>query len=408
MRGVKFLGGVVLSILFLYGSNLLANSSIEGFIKDASTGEPLFSANVILLGTGTGAASDESGEYKLVNVKTGTFVMRVSYIGYEAVELEITIKDNTHLRQDFSLDPVSIEGETLLVTAQASGQKQAINKQLTSDQIVNVVSAARIQELPDANAAESVGRLPGVSVLRSGGEGNMVVVRGLAPKYNKIMIDGIKMSSTGGGDRSTDLSMISSNMLEGIQVSKTITADMDAEVIGGVVNFELREAKKNETNKPMISLQMQGGYNGLANAINKMNNYKYIAGIEKRFFDNKFGVFAQFDMEKRNLSSNEMGATYDHRGESTTEYITNDIRLSDIYRDRQRYNGAIVMDYKLPEGKIKLTNFFSTGNTFTQHRKETFALSSNTRDYWLSSSKSKMNIITNGLYFQHDLPIFKY
>jgi len=78
--------------------------------------------------------------------------------------------------------------------------------------------------LPDANAAEAVGRLSGVSVLRSGGEGNEVVVRGLQPKYNAIMIDGVRMSSSNSNDRSADLSMISPYSLEGIEVSKSVTA----------------------------------------------------------------------------------------------------------------------------------------------------------------------------------------
>ncbi len=77
---------------------------------------------------------------------------------------------------------MGIQGEVVVVTAQAAGQNEAINTQLSSQQIVSVVSAARIQELPDANAAESVGRLPGVSILRNGGEGSEVVIRGLQPR----------------------------------------------------------------------------------------------------------------------------------------------------------------------------------------------------------------------------------
>ena len=57
---------------------------------------------------------------------------------------------------------------------------QAINQQLSSTTIKNIVSKNEIQELPEANAAEAVGRLPGVSLERSGGEGNKVVIRGMA------------------------------------------------------------------------------------------------------------------------------------------------------------------------------------------------------------------------------------
>ena len=78
--------------------------------------------------------------------------------------------DGQSFERQFSLDPEALEGETVNVTVQAEGQKAAINQQLSSKSIVNVVSSARIQELPDANAAESIGRLPGVLLPGLGGK----------------------------------------------------------------------------------------------------------------------------------------------------------------------------------------------------------------------------------------------
>ena len=121
-----------------------------------------------------------------------------------------------------------MEGEEVLVTAQASAQQQAINQQLTSKTIKNIVSKKQIQELPEANAAEAVGRLPGVSLVRSGGEGNKLVIRGMAPKYSQIQIDGVTMAATGDQDRSVDLSMISPYMLEGIELTKSVMANQEA------------------------------------------------------------------------------------------------------------------------------------------------------------------------------------
>ena len=127
----------------------------------------------------------------------------------------------------------------------------AINKQLAAKSLVNVVSSDRIQELPDANAAESVARVPGVTIKREGGEGNKVVIRGLSPKYNSITVDGTRLASTDADDRSTDLSMISQYMLDGIEVTKAGTPELDGDVLGGSVNFLLKKAKPgfNEKNK---------------------------------------------------------------------------------------------------------------------------------------------------------------
>ena len=406
----RFFSVLITSFLFLafFSEGILAaNTSIEGNVKDAKTGEPLFGANIILMGTSRGAASDIKGNYSILNVLPGSYTLRATYIGYTTQEIKITLKEGDILSQDFSLNPVGVESENVVVTAQASGQSQAINQQLATDRIINVVSAEKIRELPDANAAESVGRLPGISVLRNGGEGTEVVIRGLQPKYNQIMIDGIQMSSSNPDDRSTDLSIISSNMLEGIQVSKTVTADMDANVIGGTVNFELREASASETGIPKIGLHLQGGYNNLSNAYNKLNNYKYIASVENRYFDDRLGVFAQIDIERKNLTSNEMGATYTHAGNSTTQYYTTGLNLYNIPRDIRRNNGALVIDYKLPKGKIKISNFLSYGSSNNETRQESFSVQYNQHSYSLSSYEGNSTTVTNGIDLQQEIPVFQ-
>jgi hypothetical protein len=203
-RRITILGILMLALAFTSNITPAASTGVEGYVKDATTGEPLLGANVILVGTSLGAAADTHGKYVISNVPAGTYTIRVTYIGYRQKEAQITIVDGTTSKLDFELEPTSVEGNTVVVTAQATGQTNAINQQLSSNRIVNVVSAARIQELPDANVAESVGRLPGISVLRSGGEGNEVVIRGLAPKYNQILVNGIELSSSNPFDRSTE------------------------------------------------------------------------------------------------------------------------------------------------------------------------------------------------------------
>ncbi|HVO75954.1 MAG TPA: carboxypeptidase-like regulatory domain-containing protein, partial [Ignavibacteriaceae bacterium] len=409
MRRIIFIPGILLSlILFLFGNSSASASSIEGIIKDTLTNEPLIGANVILTGTSLGAATDESGKYIIRNIPAGFYTMRVTYIGYETMEEQVQVKENEILDKDFNLKPVGIEGETVLITAQASGQVEAINKQLSSNQILNAVSSARIQELPDANAAESVGRLPGISLLRSGGEGDKVVIRGLAPQYNVITVNGVKLSSSDQNDRSADLSMISPNMLEGIQVSKTVTADMDANAIGGIVNFDLREAKAGLGEIPLFSFLGQGAYNGLPNAKDKYKNYKFVGTVENRFFDSRLGVFLQGSIERRNLSSNELGANYGPSGNSQTDYLTQNITLYDIARDRSRNNGVLTLDYELPSGKILLSNLFSSSITESEDRRQFYNLTTaqNNANFQNNYSKSTLNTLSNTIKYTQQAWIF--
>ena len=235
-RAILLLGLAALLLVFCgTAAAVAATGYINGIVADAKTGEGLAGANVLVVGTGKGAVTDLNGRFLIVSLPPGSYTIRATFIGYKTEEKHAELQGDANVEVSFKLIAVAIEGSEVVVTAQAAGQNAAINQQLSANQIVNVVSAAKIQELPDQNAAESVGRLPGVSVLRNGGEGTELVIRGLAPKYNQVSVDGIQMSSSNPNDRSADLSGIASDMLGSIKVFKTVTPDLDANVLGGIV-----------------------------------------------------------------------------------------------------------------------------------------------------------------------------
>lgn len=393
---LKFLG---FFFMFFISFNLYAYETLlKGKIIDAKSKEALPGASIILVNTAFGAVSNVNGDYYLKNLPPGSYTIKVSYVGYKTKEIKININSQQTIEQNFELSPDFIEGQEVVITAQASGQKAAINQQLSADRIVNIVSAEKIQELPDANAAESVGRLPGVSILRHGGEGTSVVIRGLAPKFNQITIDGVQLASANPDNRSNDISMITPNILGSIQVSKTITSDMDANVFGGVVNFELKEAKMKKENELPISILFQGGYNNLSNAYNKFNNYKYLMNLENRFLDEKLGLMAQLNIERRNLTSNDINVGYDPVATNFIDYKIQNMNLSYNYRDIQRFNTAFVLDYALTNGLIKLTNFINYSNSSIIRRIDSYNIIGNYIDFLNSDLSSNSYDLTN--YFE--------
>jgi len=397
---------LMLSTLFVLSVTLWAGSavSIEGVVRDSKTQDPLPGANVFLVGTSLGAASDIHGKYIIPRVPQGKYILRSQFIGYKTKDIPVLVQPGKVVKQDIFMDYVGVvKGKAVVVTAQAEGQMAAINQQLTSDRIENVVSSARIQELPDANAAESLRRLPGISIERVGGEGSKVVIRGLAPKYNVITINGVRMASSNPNDRSTDLSMISSNMLEGIAVSKTVTADQDADVLGGTVNFEIREAKAGKHGLG-FHLLAQHGYTGLPDAYDKYNNYKYVPIIEGRFFKQRLGILVQANFENRNLTSNEFSASYTHKSTDHIYYITQSINLHYMPRFRKRTNGIVALDYRLPEGKISFTNFFNSAITKVTDRSELFNVGGNQHIYGLAYSKGENAMMSNILNVKGKVP----
>lgn len=408
IRLPKLLLSTIFSIVLVSSAFCQTASKIAGKVQDAISADPLPGANIMLQGTSIGASTDLNGRYEIRDVPPGSYSIRVTYIGYGPLIVTVNVTGGVNLNQDFRLQPVALQGQEVVVTAQASGQNAAINQQLSSMQITNVVSAARIQELPDANAAESVARLPGVSVLRTGGEADKVVIRGLDPKYNEVTIDGVQMAGSDASDRSVDLSMISSNMLEGIDVTKTVTPDMDANVVGGVVNYDLRQASADNLGVPKFSLLAQGAYNGLSDVYNKFNNYKYAASMENRFFNGKFGVFAQVSFERRNLSDNELNATYfANLQDPINKYTVQSVQIDDIGRDRQRGNAVLALDYKLPDGKILFSNFVSSGVTKTDDRQQFYNVSAgDVQNFSAIRTNGTLNTVTNLLSYEQQVGIF--
>ena len=279
-------------IVTFYLSVLFAQSiTIEGIVKDKKTQKSLIGANVFIVGTSIGTSTDGDGKYKLSNVNLGSYTLKASYIGYQEVEIDMDLTSAENITQDFELSYVSLQGEAIEVTAQARGQIDAINEQIKAKSIKNIVSSDRIQELPDANAAETVARIPGVSIRREGGEGNKVIIRGLSPKYNKVMVDGTNLASTDPDNRSTDLSMISQYMLEGIEVTKAGTPDQEGDVLGGTVNFKLKKAPSG----------LHGNFvtQGMQNGLQETNNdYKLVGSISNRFLGDRLGALISLDAEK--------------------------------------------------------------------------------------------------------------
>ncbi len=409
IRRIPFVSIVFAIIVFATQMMWCAvNGKISGKVTDSHSGGPLVGANIILEKTSLGAAADMDGNYFIQNVPAGTYNIKASYIGYKTIVKEIQIKEGETLAKNLKLDPVGIVGQTVVVTAQASGQNSAINQQLSSDNIVNVVSAAKIQELPDANAAESVGRLPGVFLVRDYGEGSQVAIRGLEPKYNKVLIDGVEMPASDANNRATDLSMISSNMLSGIELYKTVTPDMDAAVLGGIVNFQIREARETNFNTPAINLSLQGGYDNLQSTY---HDYKFSGSVEKRYFDDRLGIFALGVVERKNLTANIFGGSYDvqkYDYYNPVPVIMNSLNLQYKPTDKHRYDGTLVMDYKWAEGKVDLMNFFSRGTQSTQTFSQNYNINSNGNSitYGAADFNPTTNQITNILDFKQNFLSF--
>src|SRR5208283_5246489 len=113
---------IVVAFSLTFQSLYAAGSgSVKGHIFDKVTGDPLIGANVVVLNTSLGAAADIDGLIAIYNVPAGQQTLKISYLGYQTITAQMTVPENGVVEQEFRLSPQAIQGQEVVVTAQASG-----------------------------------------------------------------------------------------------------------------------------------------------------------------------------------------------------------------------------------------------------------------------------------------------
>ena len=193
-------------------------------------------ATVMIESLHTGVVSDVNGYYTLANLKPGTYVVKVSYVGYEPKTMKLTISPDKTAVHDFVLsDGVELQG--IEVKGAFHGQSRAINQQKNSFNLTNVVSADQVGKFPDSNIGDALKRINGINVQYDQGEARFGQVRGTSPALTSVSINGNRLPSAEGDARNVQLDLIPADMIQTIEVNKVVTADMDGDAIGGALKL---------------------------------------------------------------------------------------------------------------------------------------------------------------------------
>ena len=228
----------VLVLLFIIQTCLFAGvtGKLVGKVTDKNTGEPLIGANILLQNTNLGAATDENGEFIIINIPPGVYTVKVSYISYETVLVEnvkIIVDQTTQLPVELSIQSVQV-GE-VVVTAKPS----MIHKDLTSS--ISVISRDEIEALPVSSFTDLLGLQAGVV-----GSGSDLHIRGGRSNEVAYMIDGMLVQDPLLGGLATNINN------DAIQEMSLLSGTFNAEygnALSGVVNVVTRNGSENYSGK---------------------------------------------------------------------------------------------------------------------------------------------------------------
>jgi TonB-dependent receptor len=212
--------------------------SIAGRVTDIA-GKAIPGATIRVLGTRWVARARDDGAFRVDNVAVGSHRVLTSIIGFFPDTATVRVTGGSTTELGVRLRPAAVDLPAVLVTAHRMGETKAValDRQEAADNLVTVLSGDEIRALPNGNAAEAAGRMPDVSLERDEGEGKFVQIRGTEPRLSNVTVDGVHIPGTEQGDRVVKLDDVPSDILGAIEVSKTLTADMDADAIGGSLNL---------------------------------------------------------------------------------------------------------------------------------------------------------------------------
>jgi TonB-dependent receptor len=319
--------------------------AISGTVTDTS--QAILPGATVRLDPGNASVvSDSQGQFTITNIAPGTYTVNVDYVGFSPFKTSVTVTAGQTARVNAVLN-VASESENVIVTAErAHGEAESINEEKVADNILNVLPSEVITSLPNANIADAVGRLPGVTLERDEGEGKYVQIRGTEPRLANLTIDGVEVPSPEGGVRQVKLDVIPADLIQSVQINKTLQANMNGDAIGGSVNLVTKKAG----DRPTLSLYGLGGFTPIANT-------RYVGEVGgtggSRFgAQKKLGVMVSgsYDYNGRGIDDIEPvpGLIQLQPGGPLIPDFTN-VAFRQYLYDRKRYGFGGSVDYRLSE-----------------------------------------------------------
>src|SRR5690349_5136163 len=319
-------------------------SSIAGHATDINH-DGLVGARVDLQPIGRTTTTDSLGQFTISDLAPGKYILTVSYVGFTSFTTEVNVGPGAVANVDAVLQIATVSQEVIVRGERERGEIEALNREETADNIVQVLPADVITSLPNTNIADAVGRLPSVSLERDEGEGKYVQIRGTEPRLSNVTVDGVHLPSPE-AVRNVKLDAIPADLVDSVEINKTLSANQEGDAIGGSVNL----VTKKPSDQPYISLDAMGGFTPISGG-RTLDQFGGTYG--KRFGTEKklgFLIGASYDHNNRAINDLEpVPDVHDFSNGAGTDFrpvfLGTDNR--EYWYDRTRFGFAGSADYKL-------------------------------------------------------------
>lgn len=295
--------------------------------------------------------ADDASFFEINDVPAGQHRLTVHYVGLPEQTVEATASD-----MPTEVDVHLAALEEVMVSGYRASERKALQTKLADDKITEALFADDVGKLPDQNVAEAVKRLTGVSVANDQGEGRYVSIRGINPNLVNVTVNGQSAPVPEPEGRQIKLDDIPSAMIGSVQVTKTLTPDLDANAIAGQIDIGTLSAF--ERNKSFFA-------NGRAYIGHyDLNDKSPIGGDVTAgglFGTNEdFGAVLSFNYDRRPIRSENIQGSANWRTVGG-QIVPDDIRMRIYNLVRERVGGVANFDWHASDAvKIHWRSTYST------------------------------------------------
>ena len=352
---------------------------ISGRIFNPITRAYVRNAEIRVNGTDLVAYSGEDGSYVLTNVPGGEVRLSVMFTGYDVTTAKVNLGADAGLELDFELtgsiyrSPATAaargkDGEVqklgaLVVSAEREGNAKAIMDQRAALNMMNVVATDNFGDVTSGSIGEFVKYLPGVVLDYTKSEARAARIGGLDPKYVGVSIDGMRMANSSSASfddnsRGFQFDQTSINSIESIEVSKTLTAKMDADAVAGTINLRSKNAFERKGREIVAEASLTGNAYNLT--LRKTpgpddgNHLKVFPGGKLSYsesFGGRVGVQLNFSTNVAYTEQENGTTNYDFSDPVRGPFIANvSFRMAPKISRRDSFGANF--DYKLTEGLV--------------------------------------------------------
>jgi TonB-dependent receptor len=356
----------VFLVLLTAQASAQSAGTVSGRVSNARTSAYLDGAMVTLDPGNHSALTTATGEFEFQNIPPGSYSLTASYTGLDPKTTPVTVGPGGS-RHDVELTSNIYQLDRFVVAGEREGNAAAITQQRNADNVKTVMASDAFGNVADLNIGNFIMRMPGVTKFEQEGDVTTIMVRGISDSLSMVTLDGEQGASAsplGGMKRGFEVDKISADFIESIEVVKSLTPDMDAGAVGGIVNMKTKSALTRKGRH--ITFQAGEAYNTWRKTFRPFISLSYSDVLGA---DQKLGVIITASYNETNKPRDNSNFAYEPTTETDRPLWFNATAWGEDWTNHTRMGLSTRLDYRLTPTTTVYTSIMHSDYEVTLDRR---------------------------------------